>query len=281
MKLEFEPFGDDLGIDESTLREYEDRKLEPVPTIAELLGQRHFFKQITEAIKLTRETGKEHCFLACLGEQGQIRINELLQGGEHRITTHTPAVVPDLGHPDGKGFHLPENHTPFFIFHVHSSKGINPSLQDLMYFHSVAEQNYNLSSQDDLFWVNPVFVIADTENQIAAYQYTPEVVIKLNEDTLIERAGDAVIEIGQDLGIKSWGGSDLVKSGFSGSRNFLLGEHQNGIVWGYPKFVTDKPETIAKICQAVELKTVSVNKYTKPNLLKAVEQFKISQKWEE
>jgi len=255
-----------------------DEETEPVPQTTELLNQEQIFAQIALAIELTRQTGQEHCFMACFDPAGQIMVNELQAGSDVRIKTNDPAF--GAGHLKGRGFHLPEGYTPFMIFHTHAKTNPYPSLEDLIYFHSIAEQNYNLSSNSDRYWVNPVNIISDGRGEIGVYQYSPETVLKLDDDDLIEGVADAVIKIGQQLGVEKWSGEKLASvRGFS-SKNFLVGMHQGKVAMDYPDYVVQHPEKIPQIYNAVGLNMAPGKKYSDSNLLEAVRAFEICQKWD-
>jgi len=273
---------DDYDYDQAEHDE-SDEEQEPMPSTAELLDNEQIFSQVAKAIELTKETGREQCLIACFDPQGEVVVNKPFQGGEDTTSIHQPAVDPSQGHPEGQGFHLPEDHTPFLVFHTHPSSNTDPSLNDLYYFHSVAEQNYNISGsrQDDRFWVNPVNIIANDQGDMRLYQYSPDIVLRVDEEMLEERIADAVIEIGQKLGVKKWGDEKMVKTDDSSFNRFMVGERNGEFGFGFPKFVVESEGSASHVHQAIELKESQEAKYSKLDLLKAAKEFEVCQEWQE
>ncbi len=161
-----------------------------------LFKDSRFGSQIEKAIGQTEETGNECCFLAAINlEANDIVVNDLFMGKTHGIDLHYPASGKQFTHPENKGFYLMQDLHPYFEFHTHPSSGSRPSPKDIANLFDVAKQNFNLTSDEADWWINPVSVISGQNGEISAYQIEPEKVENLdsNED-LIFQLGKACLE---------------------------------------------------------------------------------------
>ncbi len=161
-----------------------------------LFKDSRFGSQIEKAIGQTEETGNECCFLAAINpETNDIVVNDLFKGKARGIKLHYPASGQQFTHPEGRGFHLPQDFHPYFEFHTHPHSDSRPSLKDIANLFNVAKQNFNLTSDEADWWINPVSVISGQNGEISAYQVEPKKVEDLDSsEDFILKLGKACLE---------------------------------------------------------------------------------------
>jgi len=247
-------------------------------TTQKALDREEIFSQISEAVEQSKKTGNEYCFQAAISKEGEIVVNRLFKGGKTKIELHKPVLGEEHTHPQGEGYYLPTDYNPYFTFHSHLEATSWPSPQDIDFFFNLSEQNYNMSSGSDPYWINPLHLIADSEGRSILYQFNPEVVAKKSEDRIDQEIGEVSIEIGKRVGIKRYNGMDIEEIS---PRDILIGKWQGSLVRAFPRFIYKNPELIQEVCQKIGLKFIKIEESSREAILGASRELEIFVPWEE
>lgn len=241
------------------------------PGLQALLGAERLVQQTVAAVDKSRATCRESCFLAAFSLDGEIQINKPHIGLRHTIRHHLPALGDKKYiHPVGKGFWMPADFFPYFIFHTHSTsprklpKGLVefsthhlPSFADLDLLREIARENYLLLASEEKdgrhldWWINPVGIVVSDSEEVCTYQFEPEKIRELEDcQVFADKTGEACLELGKRWSVKRI----LEDSDIDLDPGSLLLAIINGqLCYTFPEFIDGREE---ELYEMIGLRTV-------------------------